>query len=767
MEINTDPNFDITEFKDNPLLFAEEGIHRYCRGAFHPVSLGDEFNNGRYTVRHKLGFGESCTVWLAEDNQPSYVWHSHGPWVALKILAAHIKEPREIRNLRYLKEKTRDYPSSKGIANLLDTFLVVGPNGTHHCLVFASFGPTIELIQQSFIDFNNYGHYLEFANTKFSNSTHCDAMEASTIHRIAQKVLVAVKLMQRLEMCHGGEFVFPMNSLKSSEELRRIGNVTYMAVGISGSHIIIDYRSRLAYTSRGGFFEILGSPQAVPLERRDGMLLDPGLPKELIETAKWPGYAESISDSARLIGFGKSFLRGEEPDNLKQPVHLRCPESIIGDKVDYRLDLWHTGCFLYQLATLEPPFPIPLNDYEYIRSMIGFVEDLPTEWESKLDELRLISEQTSALERARATEEQTTDLTATCRSSNLSRFSSVIPRLKDAFVEKASDPTMARLLPIIDRLLRFRPSDRLPLHAQTTPTDSSRRGFIDDYPLEIRTQREQELPNSSERPHLEIPEVQEASERPQFEAPEDASGLPGNHEQQQLPDQDEVTNSPDEQGHQPQELSHLSQNPRQVQPEAPAGSSELLVGHEVQQAQACQSAEKDQSGTQTGTPGTPGLLSDHHEDQSASPEISKKDKLEAVDGTSDLFHNQEEPQPEASDVCQDTNKSQSEVQTGELDLSSDNHEHQPASSDISKNLGKEQLEVADGTPDLLQSQGEPQPESEIPECSKQSQLETMEDAADFLMDSRPQEPGGRKRFRSRLEGLLNHGWRPWKRRRNS
>ena len=119
-----------------------------------------------------------------------------------------------------------------------------------------------------------------------------------------------------------------------------------MAVGISGSHIIIDYMSRLACTSREGFFEILGSPQAVPLERRDGMLVDYGLPKELIETAKWPGYAESISDSACLIGFGKSFLRGEEPDNLKQPVHLRCPESIMGDKVDYRLDLWHTGCFV-------------------------------------------------------------------------------------------------------------------------------------------------------------------------------------------------------------------------------------------------------------------------------------------------------------------------------------------------------------------------------------------------------------------------------------
>lgn len=31
--------------------------------------------------------------------------------------------------------------------------------------------------------------------------------------------------------------------------------------------------------------------------------------------------------------------------------------------------------------------------------MIGFVEDLPVEWESRLEELRLISEQNSALEK--------------------------------------------------------------------------------------------------------------------------------------------------------------------------------------------------------------------------------------------------------------------------------------------------------------------------------------------------------------------------------
>lgn len=68
MEFNTDHNFDINDFKHDSLLFTEEGINRYCPGVLHPVSIGDKFHGRRYTVHHKLGFGESATVWLATDD---------------------------------------------------------------------------------------------------------------------------------------------------------------------------------------------------------------------------------------------------------------------------------------------------------------------------------------------------------------------------------------------------------------------------------------------------------------------------------------------------------------------------------------------------------------------------------------------------------------------------------------------------------------------------------------------------------------------------
>lgn len=122
--------------------------------------------------------------------------------------------------------------------------------------------------------------------------------------------------------------------------------VAYIPVGISTSNIA--WGSTLPrYASREKLDETLGSLQAVSLERHDGMPLGKGLPRQILQSAKWPTYFDSgIRGHFYLIGFGKSFLRGEEPDKLKQPFRLRCPETIMGEKLDYRLDLWHTGCLV-------------------------------------------------------------------------------------------------------------------------------------------------------------------------------------------------------------------------------------------------------------------------------------------------------------------------------------------------------------------------------------------------------------------------------------
>lgn len=44
----------------------QEDVSQYCRGGYHPVVIGDVFDN-RYRVVRKLGWGHFSTVWLCRD----------------------------------------------------------------------------------------------------------------------------------------------------------------------------------------------------------------------------------------------------------------------------------------------------------------------------------------------------------------------------------------------------------------------------------------------------------------------------------------------------------------------------------------------------------------------------------------------------------------------------------------------------------------------------------------------------------------------------
>lgn len=107
-------------------------------------------------------------------------------------------------------------------------------------------------------------------------------------------------------------------------------------------------------------------------------------------------------EDIRLIDWGESFRRGEEPEELSQPVDIKAPEIIFADRLDYRVDLWSAGLVVRLLVALFPktfvltdmqichmlfghrPFGTLRNDSKLIvPQMINFVEDLPDEWKEK------------------------------------------------------------------------------------------------------------------------------------------------------------------------------------------------------------------------------------------------------------------------------------------------------------------------------------------------------------------------------------------------
>ena len=118
----------------------EESLDRYRPGLYHPVKLGDIFNN-RYRVVRKLGWGLQSTVWLANDTKIN----AH---VTLKILIAAAydegtrSQPITFENevLQHINHVRSDHPGHKHVSKLLNHFDHRGPHGTHRCLVFNVLG---------------------------------------------------------------------------------------------------------------------------------------------------------------------------------------------------------------------------------------------------------------------------------------------------------------------------------------------------------------------------------------------------------------------------------------------------------------------------------------------------------------------------------------------------------------------------------------------------------------------------------------------------
>lgn len=118
----------------------EEDCEDYCKGGYHPVTIGEKFKEGRYTVIRKLGWGHFSTVWLSRDNVT-------GKHVALKVVrsAAHYTETAmdEIKLLTRIASAKPDHPGRKHVVSLLDSFQHKGPNGIHICMVFEVLGENL------------------------------------------------------------------------------------------------------------------------------------------------------------------------------------------------------------------------------------------------------------------------------------------------------------------------------------------------------------------------------------------------------------------------------------------------------------------------------------------------------------------------------------------------------------------------------------------------------------------------------------------------
>eukprot|EP00118_Oscarella_pearsei_P003043 m.12699 g.12699 ORF g.12699 m.12699 type:complete len:519 (+) comp24237_c0_seq1:24-1580(+) len=124
----------------------QEDPEDYCRGGYHPVSIGDLYNDG-YSVIRKLGWGHFSTVWLSWDVREKR-------YGALKVVksASHYSESAqdEIKILKEVRERDPHCIGHRYVIQLYDRFRVHGIHGTHHAMVFEVLGHNLlKLIAKS------------------------------------------------------------------------------------------------------------------------------------------------------------------------------------------------------------------------------------------------------------------------------------------------------------------------------------------------------------------------------------------------------------------------------------------------------------------------------------------------------------------------------------------------------------------------------------------------------------------------------------------
>ena len=114
-----------------------EDVESYRPGGLNPIDIGDRVVE-RYDIVLKLGYGATCTVWLARDIKEQR-------YVALKVVAADISAIYSSESEIYtiLKWILPAELSTTHLVPLYDTFYIDGPNGKNFCMSLGLCGPSL------------------------------------------------------------------------------------------------------------------------------------------------------------------------------------------------------------------------------------------------------------------------------------------------------------------------------------------------------------------------------------------------------------------------------------------------------------------------------------------------------------------------------------------------------------------------------------------------------------------------------------------------
>lgn len=385
------PSDSLSDYEDQS---NSEDYSQYKLDGYHPVYIGESFNNGKYTVIQKLGWGHFSTVWLVHEMKTSN-------YFALKIqkskqnyFEAALDELDLLRDLnkntdapawllsieeysKEYKDRFKFYPNETYVIRLLDCFVHIGMHGKHPCSVLELMGPNLlDLIQH----FEHNTRRMELWMVKHVIKQVLLGLDY--MHRVCNIIHTDLKpenVMIRLEEHKREDFVKNLKeygkkplSMKFLKFLKTQLGVGQKKKPLSLAKPIDKLNHDTEESKKIEIKDINPSKKDNAMDKKEGVN-DPNPNKITIIKLKEPNNNNKNHEGKfdektlrwkdnilipldpnlriKIVDFGNGCWTHKHFTNNIQTREYRSPEVILGLEYKSNTDIWSLACMIFEMLT--------------------------------------------------------------------------------------------------------------------------------------------------------------------------------------------------------------------------------------------------------------------------------------------------------------------------------------------------------------------------------------------------------------------------------